>query len=416
MPDGIGFRALQHRLALRLSACRDDGDIEAIREAAAVADADRLHCALARADEEAGTETADFVPAWSVLAEFHELRKELVPAAAGSPDSDFFRAAHYHCRLYRHQPELVPQKYRQMLGDHPQTLDIMGADPGTCLERVLLMAEALVSEETRQRLDDGPLGQLLAQALALIPPEHPLWPDFLAACGYVEYSYFCRDDDGDRLTRAIGTTERALRAMPDGHPIRATVLNDLSIFLRRAAHRRSDEDLLDQAVVAAQEALALTPVATREYAMSQITCANVLLERFHMTTRSADPALLDEAESLARAAIGSGCLSRKDEAKALSNLGGVLEMQYKRTERVDLLEENVEVSRRAVEMSDERDEQYPTCQVNLGVALLALARVRGTTPSCCDRRRSSWPGRWEQWPVTRTGPMPSPPWEPSGSS
>ncbi|MFG3018393.1 CHAT domain-containing protein [Streptomyces sp. NPDC048254] len=381
MPDGSGVQALLHRLEPRLAAWRVDGDAEALWADAAFKDAERLHCALARAEEDAGTDPADLVPAWSALAQFHEARKD--PPDGADTHLDFYRAVYYHCLLYRQRPDLVPQQHRRAMDDHPEMVDVMGAAPWTCVERVTLMAQAFMAEEGRQHPDDSPLGttlgQLVAQALALIPPAHPLQLDLQAALGFVAFSYFCRTNDDNWLSQAVDLTEQALNAMSVGHPLRDTALNDLSIYLRRAAHRRGDADLLARAAAAVRESLETTPVGTSEYAMTQITYANVLQEQ-HAMVRSADHALLDEAESMTRAAVDSGCLSPRDQAKALSNLGSLLETQYERTGRVALLEESLEVSRRALDISDERDEQYPTCRVNLGIALLALAHVRRNAP------------------------------------
>ncbi|MFE7277319.1 CHAT domain-containing protein [Streptomyces sp. NPDC057623] len=378
MPDRIELSALLQRLESRLSAYRRDGDADAIRSPAAFDDADRLHCALAETEEETGEEPADSLAVWAALAEFHELRKESVPPGPLAHDPS--RAAFYHCRLYRRRPELVPPQIRRKLDSHPNVLDVMGATPRTMMERVLMAAEASTLKEARQNLPEGFVLQLLHQVLGLVSPAHPLWPECLAATGFVAFCSFRNTGDNGQLTAAISASESALEAMPRGHHARAAVLSDLSLYLRRAARRADDTQLLARAGAAVQEALALTPVATRDYAKTQITYANLLVEQYRMES-AADPARLDEAESATRAAVASGELSRQEQAQALSNLGDILDHQYERTGRVPLLQESADVSRRAVDLSVQDDAHYATCRANLGAALLSLARAQGDDPA-----------------------------------
>lgn len=374
------MQEFRHGLRARLAALRGDGDLETLRSDEALAEATRLHCALADAEESAGAEPAEFLSAWSALAEFHEERSRPGPV----PDTadalaDFYRAAFYRCRLYRHRPDLLSDEQRQVLDDRPEILDVLGADPRTCVARVVLVARGLRTGDGDRERREGLLGRLVAQAGALVPPGHPRSPDLMAARGHMAYTYHCLTNDDDWLTAAIDELESALRALPDRDPMRAPVLNDLAGYLRRAAHRRSDTDLLARSAAAARRSLEATPVGTPEYAVSQITYAITFLERYEMAS-SADHALIDEAESLTRAAIDSGSLQRADEAKALSNLSRILLTQYERTRQLRCLEKCVEVSRRAVEIGDERDEDHSMCRANLGIALTAFARARANDP------------------------------------
>ncbi|MEU2772959.1 hypothetical protein ABZ646_08510, partial [Streptomyces sp. NPDC007162] len=187
--DAEELREFLHGLPARLAALRGDGDPETLRSGEVSAEATRLHCALADAEETDGAEPADFFPAWSALAGFHEERNRPGPV----PDTadalvDFYRAAFYRCRLYRHRPDLLPDEQRRVLDDRPEILDVLGAEPRTCVARVVLVTRGLTTGDGDRERREPLLGRLVEQAGALVPPGHPQSPDLMAARGHLAYT------------------------------------------------------------------------------------------------------------------------------------------------------------------------------------------------------------------------------------
>jgi tetratricopeptide (TPR) repeat protein len=90
-----------------------------------------------------------------------------------------------------------------------------------------------------------------------------------------------------------------------------------------------------------------------------------------------DPALLDQAITLLRAVVIDTPVDHPRLGAHLSDLGLVLQLRHRRTNRLDDLDEALRTARRAVELTSSADPAWPTMASNLAAGLLRRFKVAG---------------------------------------
>jgi hypothetical protein len=151
---------------------------------------------------------------------------------------------------------------------------------------------------------------------------------------------------GDRAASntAIDLIRQALAAAPADHPHRAGWLSNLGLALYIRFSRTGNQADLDEAVEVSRVAAIASPAQDPARVMYLINLGLALRTRFERTRNQTD---LDEAIATGRAAVAAGPPGHPDRATWLSNLGAALRARFERSGNQTDLDEAVAADRAA---------------------------------------------------------------------
>ncbi|MFG1995322.1 hypothetical protein ACGFJ7_35640 [Actinoplanes sp. NPDC048988] len=174
-------------------------------------------------------------------------------------------------------------------------------------------------------------------------------------------------DSGDpaQLDEAAEVLTRAAASVPADHPERPAVFTNQAAVLRSRFEANGNHADLWLAVGAAGTALRSAARTDPDQALYRVNLALALLTRFETTGRARD---LGQAVSLLRAAVASTAPGHADRAMRLSHLGLAVEMQVRTTGSRTDLDEAVSLLRAACEVGHGHP-MWPMFRSNLGNVL-----------------------------------------------
>ncbi|MEU1407893.1 CHAT domain-containing protein [Streptomyces sp. NPDC005728] len=199
------------------------------------------------------------------------------------------------------------------------------------------------------------------------------WWGVLATALRLRFERLARVEDIDE---AIDAAQTALARTPADSFDRAAHLGTYAAALTRRAEWTGNFTELQQAITVAREA-----VASKHSTDTARTHLNVVLgTAFEL---SGDTALIDKAVATAREAVAAAA-SRPMDTTALGNLGATLTTRYQHLGAKADLDEAVKVLRRAAETAPSTARDLTNHRVNLGHALVLRAEL--TAPRTTSER------------------------------
>ncbi|MFJ1550729.1 CHAT domain-containing protein [Streptomyces sp. NPDC088246] len=234
---------------------------------------------------------------------------------------------------------------RQVLG----SAALIGGDPAE-LETAITHLSAMA--DTSSELTPHTAPQLLAPALA-------------------RYARYERDPEGNRadLAAALRLLRQAVALLPPDHPLRPETLHSLGQVLKSSYERRGKQEEVSEAVRAQREAVALTPEGHKMFETRMLDLGMVLTLRHLLTDDGED---LREAQECWRRVVPSPGLDRAAHATLLDKVGAIRFTAIARApESVAQLDESVRLFRDALALTPEGDPLLPNRHLGLAAALLA---------------------------------------------
>jgi tetratricopeptide (TPR) repeat protein len=152
------------------------------------------------------------------------------------------------------------------------------------------------------------------------------------------------------LEEAIRVTQQAVDSIPEDHPDRAGMLNNLGNKLGVRYNRTGEINCLENAIKITQEAVKLTPEGNPDQARRLSKLGIRLERRYQWIEEEKD---LDEAIQVTRLAVNLTPGDHPDLAMKLNNLGDRLKNEYERAGSIEDLEEAIQVAQRAVDLTPE---------------------------------------------------------------
>lgn len=174
-----------------------------------------------------------------------------------------------------------------------------------------------------------------------------------------------RDDAREDSLRWLG---RAAAGIPPGHPDRAGVLANLCAALWARFERTGEPADLDKAIELGRAAVQSAAPGDPGRAAYLTNLGAALRARFEWLDRAED---LDQAIELWRIAVTSTPVEDPGRAGFLSNLGAALQTRFRRLGGIEHLDEAIELGRAAVQSAAPGDPGRAGFVSNLGLALLA---------------------------------------------
>ncbi|MCX5097226.1 CHAT domain-containing protein [Streptomyces sp. NBC_00365] len=196
----------------------------------------------------------------------------------------------------------------------------------------------------------------------------------LLAPAMARYARYERNPEanGTDLAEALRLLRQAVALLPPGHPLRPEALHHLGQVLKNSYERAGNPEEASEAVRAQREAVALTPEGHTMFETRLLDLGMALSVRHLLTDDGED---LREAQDCWRRAVPSPGLDRAAHATLLGKAGIIRSMAISRTpESVAQLDETVRLFREALARTPEGHPLLPNRRLGLAAALM----VRGT--------------------------------------
>lgn len=207
--------------------------------------------------------------------------------------------------------------------------------------------------------------------------DHPLRPTILTNLSSALLELATVTGDDDVLAEAVRVCRDAVVASTTDDVSHAIVLTNLAAGLRDSFLRTGDDAALIEAVEVLRDAIAVSPPYHVDRPARLASLGNSLRFRFE---RTGNIALVVEAVQHLRAALAETPVGRPDRAGRLADLSGALARQFEATGASELLEEAVETILTALAATPTEDAQYAARTANLA-ALLVMGFTRdGSLP------------------------------------
>jgi tetratricopeptide (TPR) repeat protein len=226
-------------------------------------------------------------------------------------------------------------------------------------------------------------------ALAAARPDHPLRATILTnlSSALLELANAAGDDDA--LAETVRTCRDTVAALAADDASRAIVLTNLAAGLRESFLRTGDDAALLEAVEVLRDAIDASPRYHVERPARLASLGNALRLRFE---RTGHIALVVEAVEHLRAALAETPAGRPDRAERLTDLSGALVRQFEATGASELLEEAGETILTALAATPTEDVRHAARTANLAALLLMLSRREGNVPMLRDAVRAARAG------------------------
>ncbi|MDX3583389.1 tetratricopeptide repeat protein [Streptomyces europaeiscabiei] len=205
------------------------------------------------------------------------------------------------------------------------------------------------------------------------------------------------------LAASVDHHRAALRACPEGDPLRGTCLANLCGTLVALFRTDGRQEHLEEAAAKGREAVSLPPRSALDAARGLSNLAAVFQARFESTGSVGD--LDDAIEAVHRAAglIPPGHLSR---ALYLSNLAAALTLRFERTEEPGDLDRAVSAAAEAVDSTEPGHTARAARLTNLGVCLESRYKLDPgdrQAPARIEQAVTAYREALDLTPVTDTG-------------
>ena len=213
----------------------------------------------------------------------------------GDDQQDLADALALFAPVYQTRPDAVPDQVRTHFGRLA-----VSDDPQAVAVRASILLQGALSTGDREALDAAI--DLLRQAVAASPADHPGRAAMLSNLGAALQTRFERAGDGADLDAAVDLLRQAVAAAPAGHADHAGMLSNLGAALRTRFERTGDQADLDAAITAGRQAVAATPAGHPGRAGRQSNLGGALQARFE---RAGDRADLDAAIAAGQQAVAA---------------------------------------------------------------------------------------------------------------
>lgn len=382
IPGTPAHQVAQSELAARLAALTD---FNTTAELATVLVPGALDDALRLADLLAADETPD-LDAHAVLGRYFWLRYLALPAdlnndrggggrdeASGDTgidaDSRFFAfstAIDFYTPLFA-AGRWVPARLRSSIAE-----DIADGALSDLYERIAPSADvaALTNAIALWRL-----------ILDAVPADHPMRGVYTGALGTALHVRHAVADGRSDLDESLATLRDAVATVPGDHPLLPVFRSTLSEVLRAQSvltgSRDGRDDALGEAVVAARQAVdetAGTTLGTVEQASLRAQLGSAQISHYQVT---GDPADLDSGTALLAEAAAVIPADMTGAAPVSVSLSQALYLKFAATGDLALLDEVIDVARRAVTAMP--DGQAAPALNTLGSALRDRAELRSSS-------------------------------------
>jgi hypothetical protein len=230
--------------------------------------------------------------------------------------------------------------------------------------RGLALAQQAAGSGDRAGLDNAI--ELLQQALAAAPADHPRRGDYLANLGAALSERFEQTGALSDLDAAIKVTEQAVSQAPDGHPNRAGYLSKLSGAHEARYEQTGNPADLDAWIAASGQAVSVTPAGDSYRPARLAGLGRAMFTRYRRTRGPADLDAAIDAMERSTAATAAGNPYR---AARLSNLSAALISRYDRSGALADLDAAIADSRQAVADPNADQPGRAMYLANLGAAL-----------------------------------------------
>ncbi|MFE3247763.1 CHAT domain-containing protein [Streptomyces sp. NPDC059209] len=280
--------------------------------------------------------TATDAEACHALGLYHWIRLGALPVGTARDDA-LIEAVRFLAPVYEVDPEAVPEPLRGVFAARE--------DEGMSAEEAL--ESGLVVCRAYERGGHLPLLRRAVELFRVASAGSFARPLDRAMClnnlGHVLRLTYELTKDPGALDEALVAAREAVRAT--GHPEHPMFLSNLGLVLLQAHARDKDTRTLGEAVAVARRAVATTSPAHSQMMMYRTNLGVIL----HMwADAEADAAAGDEAIALTRAAVAAMAVGDPARGVQLHVLLLGLQQQYRRTARAGLLTEAVAVGREAV--------------------------------------------------------------------
>ena len=269
---------------------------------------------------------------------------------------DLHEAVHVLTEALRasQDPEQIPA-IRQALGEAQQTrFALIGGDPAELDSAITHLTD---TAPTSAELTPETAQQLLDPAIAR----------------YARYKHNPEANQAD-LTEALRLLRQAVALLPPGHPLRPKALDGLGDVLKGDYARTGNPGELHEAVLAHREAVTLTPERHTRFGVRLLNLGGTLYLRHEMTADGDD--LRQAQECWRRAATQTG-LSRAHHATLLGSAGISLIAGFQRApDPSTQLDEAVRLLRGALTLTPDHDRLLPRRRYSLAMALITRCLVK----------------------------------------
>jgi hypothetical protein len=357
------------RLHARIDALAQRADDGPILEEEALREAEQL---LER--YYGGREAPSSGDAFDVLhavALFHWHRHCVLDSSASRDDLD--RAVTLFTRVYRHDPDAVPEQLHPLLEMRD---DPAAEDPAESLTWASLAGTFL--DRFRQTGDPGALRRAIALLTVELETGAGALPNQLALRSQLIAArldlYHLTGNPGP-LQEAVQFARATVELVPNKSAQRAAALSDLASALLDGWSGTGTADLLEGALQAALDAVATATPTDPNRSAYLSNLATILRSQWF---QSGDAAALDEAISNLLAATAAAPIGDGGRATYLSNLAITLLARYESTGQLADLDAAIEASRSAVAATASGQLDLPARMSNLGIALLERFRRAGS--------------------------------------
>jgi tetratricopeptide (TPR) repeat protein len=210
---------------------------------------------------------------------------------------------------------------------------------------------------------------LMKAVLHVTPVDYAGRPALVGSVCFAMRLRFERTGSKADLDDSIRTGTEALRLTPIGHPLRGGVLTNLGCVLLASFNHGGDDTVLDRAIAALHEALAVCDENPGRM-MVQSNLGAAFLARFQ---HLGDASALKEAILLLRAALAQTGIDDPRLAVRSFNLANALRSEFLRSGNLALLQEAAQTGLQAVETVDIDNPWRGAYQASLNEILRLLA-------------------------------------------
>jgi tetratricopeptide (TPR) repeat protein len=328
----------------RLHHAHGSGDLSALLEPPAVAEAERLTRLMGDAD----------VEAWHALGWWHWSRCQTVPEGQAGVELGTAVTLFATCVAQGVPASVLPEHVLPYLFDAGPEPALGPGRPGT---EAVVSTTARTGQHNQAVLPADRSGALAEmdeavragrQAVRDTPPGHADHAKVLSHLGIALGTRFERAGAAADIHEAVTVGRQAVEAAPTDHPHRAKYLTCLSNSLRLRFGRFGSKADIDEAVTVSRQAVEAAPCDDPDRAMLLSNLGNALGTRFGRFGTEAD---LDEAVTVGRRAVQAASGDDPDRAMFLSNVGSSLQLRFVRSGVLADLDEAVTAGREAVRIA-----------------------------------------------------------------
>ena len=290
-----------------------------------------------------------------------------VRETAESQESGYARGQLGLSLLTRYQVQGAPDDLDTAIELLTATVRATPSDDPTRWAHLMRLADAM--RMRFERSSDLPALDLAVgygrEALAAAPAGHPGVAGACAVLGSVLVARSAHNGEGADLDTAISVLTQGTEATKPSHPLHALCLGPLGSALVVRFTRTGDQADLGRAIQTLTRGLAALPAGNVARTRLSSALGMALLCRFEISGSATD---LESALALCREATAISA-DHPDLPAYLYTLATGLQLQFMRTDDLAVLDESIDVTRRALAVCSPGQVQRALCLFRLGSAL-----------------------------------------------